>query len=131
MPPYVVLVYVVNMVKHLDTNIKNGVKDDVYIDRHSQTSGKVIINTTQDVEPILNENAIMRDATRGLKKESGRVIADIPKVIIDNWKNMYGFDIYSPLKSNWGYGMTKEQHKAMLRKLLNLNPALKTVDERL
>lgn len=119
------------MATHIDRTTNKGVLTDLHIERDSGGK-KLIVNDVQDVDPILRNNAITRDYNRtDANRGEWREIADIPTVIARQWKNMYGFDVLSAANSNWGYGMTRDEHKKFLRKLLNANPALKTVNESL
>lgn len=114
----------------IDSKIEKGTKTDVFIDRDNLHGKRIVVNDVQDVEPLLDHNKTMREhARRDANRGEFRVIADVPKVIYFQWKNVYGFDMLSPAKSNWGLGMSRDEHKRFLRALLNANPALKTVDE--
>jgi len=121
------------MPKLIDVNIENGTTTKIAIDGDGRDR-KLLVRTEQDIDPLLKQNAELRTMTsrKGTDNEQHmRVVADIPKVIYQSWKRIYGFDIFSPMRSNWGLGMTTQEHKRFLRGLLNSNPALKTVDERL
>jgi len=117
----------------LDQTLKNGLLTQISMHRDGKDK-TLVVNTVQDVEENLRNNAAMRSAStvKGTDNQAHmRIVADVPMAIYRSWINLYGFDMLSHSKSNWGQGMTKEQHKRFLRSLLNSNPALKTVDERL
>jgi hypothetical protein len=121
------------MTRLVDAQLQNGTMTKVGLDGHGRDR-KLVVKTEQDVEPLLRQNAMLRGAgtVKGTDSEQHfRVVADIPKAIYLSWRKLYGFDIFSPERSNWGHGMTPAQHKQFLRSLLNATPALKTVDERL
>ena len=115
----------------IDKSVTKGVLQDIKIDR-SGGAKTLVVENVQDVDPILGHNMAMRQQQRTDKNRGeGRVIADVPRVIYLEWIKRYGFDMLSPARSNWGMGMTREEHKKFLRSLLNSNPMLKTVDESL
>ena len=121
------------MAKLVDIKVDNGTITKIGFDGHGRDR-KMLVKTEQDISPILQNNAELR--TMGSVKCTDsethfRVVADIPKAIYLGWRNTYGFDIFSPERSNWGMGMTREEHKRFMRGLINATPALKTVDERL
>lgn len=119
------------MKSHIDTSLNKGVKTDISLERMGSDK-TLVVKSQQDVAPVLESNNFMRqNANRGADRGHGRVIADVPRVVYEDWKVRYGFDMLSLEKSNWGMGMTKDEHKRFLRQLLNSNPALKCVDERL
>lgn len=121
------------MTKLIDVKVEDGTTTKIGLEGHGRDR-KLLVKTEQDVDPILKQNADMRAAgsVKGSDSEAHfRVVADIPKAIYMGWKNTYGFDIFSPERSNWGFGMTRQEHKRFLRGLINATPALKTVDERL
>lgn len=118
---------------HIDRSRNKDVATDIYIDR-TDGGKKVVVSDTQDVDPILRHNAAMRaqGTTKGNDNTTHfREIADIPVVVARDWYNRYGLFLGSPAKSNWGMGMDRASYQRLLRSLLNANPALKTVDERL
>jgi hypothetical protein len=121
------------MPRLIDAKVENGTATKIAFDGHGKDR-KLLVKTEQDIDPILRQNAELRtmQTIKGTDNQShGRVVADIPKTIYLQWKKSYGFDVFSPARSNWGFGMTRDEHKRFLRSLLNANPALKTVDERL
>ena len=121
------------MTKLIDADFKGGTLTKIGIDGDGRDR-KLLVKTEQDVEPLLRQNERMRaeDSVKGSDNQPHfRIVADIPKAIYLSWRNLYGFDIFSPQRSNWGMGMTAEAHKKFLRSLLNATPALKTVDESL
>jgi hypothetical protein len=121
------------MTKLIDAKIENGTTTKIGLDGDGRDR-KLVVKVEQDVNPILKQNAEFRSmgSVKGTDNEAHfRVVADIPKAIYLGWKNNYGFDIFSPERSNWGLGMTRDEHKRFLRGLINATPALKTVDERL
>lgn len=121
------------MVKLIDQQVKDGTVTKIGLDGEGRDR-KLLVKVEQDVDPILRQNAELRKmgTVKGNDHTSHfRVIADIPQAIYLSWRRIYGFDIFSPAKSNWGFGMTREEHKKFLRALINATPALKTVDERL
>lgn len=131
MPPFVFLGIVSIMKSTIDTIINKGVKTDISIERVGDDK-TLAIKTEQDVAPVLQSNQFMRDNARtDSERGRGRVIADVPMVIYHDWKERYGFDLLSPQNSNWGMGMTKQEHQKFARRLFEANPALKCVDERL
>lgn len=120
------------MEKLIDSRIDKGVQTDIIVERNGTNSGKVYVKDTQDIAPTIKSNEFFRHNSRtDSKRGEGRVIADVPRAIYLQWINTYGFDMLSYKKSNWGIGMTPQEHKKFLRGLLNANPALKTVDESL
>jgi hypothetical protein len=117
----------------LDNTLENGTATKIAFDGHGKDR-KLLVKVEQDINPTLKQNAELRTmgTVKGSDKEAHfRVVADIPKAIYLSWRNLYGFDIFSAERSNWGLGMTRDEHKRFLRSLLNTNPALKTVDERI
>jgi hypothetical protein len=121
------------MPRVIDSHIKNGTVTKIALDGHGDDR-KLLVKTEQDIAPNLLQNAEYRKAgsIKGNDNQVHmRMVADIPEVIYLGWKNKYGFDIFSPEKSDWGFGMTRAQHGKFLRALINATPALKTVDERL
>jgi hypothetical protein len=121
------------MPKLIDAKVENGTTTKIAFDGHGKDR-KLLVKTEQDIDPLLRQNAELRTmgSVKGTDNQTHfRVVADIPKAIYLSWKSLYGFDIFSAERSNWGMGMTREQHKRFLRSLINATPALKTVDERL
>ncbi len=121
------------MPRLIDAKIENGTTTKIAFDGHGKDR-KLLVKTEQDIDPLLRQNAELRTmgSVKGTDNQTHfRVVADIPKAIYLSWKSLYGFDIFSAERSNWGMGMTREQHKRFLRSLINATPALKTVDERL
>jgi hypothetical protein len=121
------------MTKLIDLQVKDGTTTKIGLDGEGRDR-KLLVKVEQDIDPILRQNAELRtmQSVKGTDNQMHmRVVADIPKAIYLSWKNLYGFDIFSPERSNWGMGMTRDAHKKFLRSLLNATPALKTVDERL
>lgn len=121
------------MPRLIDAKVENGTTTKVGFDGHGKDR-KLVVKTEQDVSQIIKQNAELRTmgTVKGTDNEAHfRVVADIPKAIYLSWKNIYGFDIFSPERSNWGMGMTRGEHKRFLRSLINASPELKTVDERL
>tara|TARA_R110000822_G_scaffold259885_1_gene384933 strand:+ start:1658 stop:1978 length:321 start_codon:yes stop_codon:yes gene_type:complete len=60
--------------------------------RLDELTGKTIIRTSQDVEPLLNSNqSKFNEAERGWKGDMHHV-ASIPKVVYDAWWKEFGGD---------------------------------------
>jgi hypothetical protein len=121
------------MTKLIDVQVQNGTTTKIGLDGDGRDR-KLLVKVEQDVDPLLRQNAELRTmrSAKGNDSEAHlRVVADIPKAIYLSWRKTYGFDLLSRANSNWGFGMTAAEHKSFLRSLLNANPALKTVDERL
>lgn len=121
------------MTKLIDVQVQNGTTTKIGLDGDGRDR-KLLVKVEQDVDLLLRQNAelrTMRSAKGNDNEVHFRVVADIPKAIYLSWKNTYGFDIFSAQRSNWGFGMTRAEHKSFLRSLINASPALKTVDERL
>jgi hypothetical protein len=74
----------------------------------------LVFTTTQDVEPILDNNkALYNDGSRGYTPSRDlRHIAEIPLVIVEKWKNDYGVDCFN------------KDHAEGVRRLLNSNEFL-------
>lgn len=60
---------------------------------YDSATGDFTIETTQDVEPILDENARQRNSGDGFTPSRDmRKIATIPLVVLQLWKEKYGLD---------------------------------------
>lgn len=82
---------------------------------------KIVIETRQDVTPILENNSRLRNEFQGFNKR-GPVefyrVASFPPVVVVDWMERYGLNVFNP-----------DHHAAILKKLNDLDwRKIKTVD---
>jgi hypothetical protein len=70
-------------------------RTDVLLDRAPKArDSKIIVSSTQDVEPILENNALLRSQPQ--RSDWAREIAEIPNVILVQWANESGLRPFTP-----------------------------------
>lgn len=80
--------------------------DEVF--HFDQSNGDFAVETSQDVEPILDRNKRLRNDTDGYTPSRDmKHIATIPNVVIELWLNRYGVNVF------------RKDHDSAVRRLLN------------
>lgn len=90
-------------------------------EHYDHNEKKLFIQTIEDVEPILEENAIHRAAgNNGFSKErTFRKIASIPLILVEKWMREDGVNVFK---------LRGEEGEKYIRRKLAENPKLMTVN---
>lgn len=68
--------------------------DEYTVRRYFAEDGNISEQILQKVDPVLNQNQILRNAGYD-KKANIRKVAEIPIALIEEWKVQYGFDWFT------------------------------------
>jgi hypothetical protein len=72
----------------------------------AKEDGKIVVRHTQDVEPILRENAILREMTDGYSPSKDLLhIASIPEIVLEKWYREEGLCLLD--RNHWPAIMKK------------------------
>lgn len=75
---------------------------------HKHADGGFTIQSTQDVEPILDNNKILQNTPQ--RSDWGRHIASIPNIVIDKWSKDHGVNLLA---------LPKDEFTKFVRRKLN------------
>ncbi len=62
----------------------------------SVEEGKIIVATTQDIEPVLRQNAALRNTDGYNDARDLKRVYDIPLALLEHWYNTEGLNLFDP-----------------------------------
>lgn len=63
---------------------------------HFNDNNDIIVQRTQDVNPILERNRILRELNDGRPCKEVQHVGRIPFAVVESWRNKYGVNVLKP-----------------------------------